>query len=210
MDSGQQRSVGPTVFLVDDDQSVRQALQWLIESIELKVAAFASADQFLEAFDPDAPGCLVVDVRMPGMSGLELQQQLARRQCRLPVIVITGHGDVPMCVRAFEAGAFAFLEKPVNEQQLLDHIQKAIEEDHQLRARGSANVELAPRLELLTEREREVMDLMLAGRSLKQIASQLGISVPTCSKHRARVLDKTEVVNEVELVRLMLTGKRTP
>jgi two-component system, LuxR family, response regulator FixJ len=210
MDAGQTRSAGATVFLVDDDQSVRQALQWLIESIELKVAAFASADQFLEAFDPDSPGCLVVDVRMPGMSGLELQQQLTRRQCRLPVIVITGHGDVPMCVRAFEAGAFAFLEKPVNEQQLLDHIQKAIEEDRQMRARGRANVELAPRLELLTEREREVMDLMLAGRSLKQIASQLGISVPTCSKHRARVLEKTEVVNDVELVRLMLTGKRTP
>jgi two-component system, LuxR family, response regulator FixJ len=210
MDAGQTRSAGATVFLVDDDQSVRQALQWLIESIELKVAAFASADQFLQAFDPDSPGCLVVDVRMPGMSGLELQQQLARRQCRLPVIVITGHGDVPMCVRAFEAGAFAFLEKPVNEQQLLDHIQKAIEEDRQMRVRGSANVELAPRLGLLTEREREVMDLMLAGRSLKQIASQLGISVPTCSKHRARVLDKTEVVNDVELVRLMLTGKRTP
>jgi two-component system response regulator FixJ len=210
MDSGQLEASGPTVFLVDDDQSVRKALKWLIESIEINVETFASADQFLDAFDPECPGCLVVDVRMPGMSGLELQQQLVRRQCRLPVIVITGHGDVPMCVRAFEAGAFAFLEKPVNEQQLLDHIQKAIEEDSRMRQSGGASVELAPRLELLTEREREVMDLMLAGKALKQIASQLGISVPTCSKHRARVLDKTEVANDVELVRLLLTGKRSP
>jgi FixJ family two-component response regulator len=144
------------------------------------------------------------------MSGLELQQQLAQRECRLPIIVITGHGDVPMCIRAFEAGAFAFLEKPVNEQQLLDHIQRAIEEDRQLRQRGGATAERPPNFELLTEREREVLELMLAGRSLKQIASQLGISVPTCSKHRARVLDKTEVANEVELVRLVLTGKRMP
>jgi len=197
----------PTVFLVDDDESVRDALRWLIESIDLEVETFASATEFLGAFDPARLGCLVLDVRMPGMSGLELQQKLVAQQCRLPIIVITGHGDVPMCVRAFEDGAFAFLEKPVNDQQLLDYIQRAIEASRKQCREMDTRSNLEPRLKRLTVREREVMELMVAGKSMKQIASKLGISVPTCSKHRARVLDKMEAANEVELVRLVLTGK---
>ena len=119
----------PTVVLVDDDQSVRDALKWLIESVDLCVDAYGSAAQFLESFDPTMPGCLVLDVRMPGMSGLELQENLSAHKCGLPVIIVTGHADVAMCVRAFEGGAFAFLEKPVNQQNLLEQIQKAIEHD---------------------------------------------------------------------------------
>ena len=122
-----------TVVLVDDDQSVRDAIKWLIESVELRVDTYAPATEFLQSFDPRAPGCLVLDVRMPGMSGLELQENLAAHKCGLPVIIITGHADVAMCVRAFEGGAFAFLEKPVNQQQLLEQVQKAIEQDRKNR-----------------------------------------------------------------------------
>ena len=122
-----------TVVLVDDDQSVRDALKWLIESVELRVDTYASATEFLQSFDPRAPGCLVLDVRMPGMSGLELQENLAAHKCGLPVIIITGHADVAMCIRAFESGAVAFLEKPVNQQDLLEQVQKAIEQDRKNR-----------------------------------------------------------------------------
>ena len=119
----------PTVILIDDDQSVRESLQWLIESIDLRVVTYGSAAEFIESFDPLAPGCLVLDVRMPGMSGLELQENLAAHRCGLPVIIITGHADVAMSVRAFEGGAFGFLEKPVNQQVLLEKITTAIEQD---------------------------------------------------------------------------------
>ncbi len=197
----------PTVFLVDDDRSVRDALKWLIESIHLPVETFASAGQFLADFDPARPGCLVADIRMPGMSGLELQHELRARHASIPIILITGHGDVPMCVRAFESGAFGFLEKPVNEQQLLDSIQRAIEDDRKNRQQVVVAADLAPRIELLTERERELMDLLVAGKSMKQVAARLGISLPTCSKHRTRVLEKMQVQNDVELVRFVLTGK---
>ncbi len=203
-------TTNPTVFLVDDDESVRDALSWLIESIELKVETFDSASQFLEALNPTRPGCLVLDVRMPGMSGLELQEELHAAKCGLPVILITGHGDVPMCARAFETGAFAFLEKPVNQQQLLDYIQRAIEQDRKNRLPTQPCPDLAPRLELLTPRETEVMEMLISGKSMKQIASELSISIPTCSKHRAKVLDKLRVENDVELVRLVLSeGKST-
>lgn len=196
----------PTVFLVDDDPSVRDAVKWLVESVDLTVEVFGSAPDFLENFQATRPGCLVLDVRMPGMSGLELQQVLNARDCGIPVIVITGHGDVPMCVRAFENGAFAFLEKPVNHQQLLEYIQRGIEEDARRRL-SPTKVDVEPLLQQLTQREREVMDLLVAGKSMKQIASQLKISVPTCSKHRARLQEKLGVENDVELVRLILTGK---
>jgi two-component system response regulator FixJ len=196
----------PTVFLVDDDPSVRDAVKWLVESVDLTVEVFGSAPDFLENFQATRPGCLVLDVRMPGMSGLELQQVLNARDCGIPVIVITGHGDVPMCVRAFENGAFAFLEKPVNHQQLLEYIQRGIEEDARRRL-SPTKVDVEPLLQQLTQREREVMDLLVGGKSMKQIASQLKISVPTCSKHRARLQEKLGVENDVELVRLILTGK---
>ncbi len=195
-----------TVFVIDDDQSLREALEWLLESVDLRVETFSSGSEFLDAYDPDRPGCLVLDIRMPGMSGLELQSQLNQKGSFLPIIVITGHGDVPTCVRAFEGGAFAFLEKPVNHQQLLDQIQRAIEHDQQQRQAESVHPQLAGKLDALTPREHEVMDLLAAGKTMKQIAHQLDISVQTCSKHRARVLEKLGVATDVELVRLLLTA----
>ena len=191
----------PTVILVDDDPSVRDALKWLIESMELHVDAYASAAEFLESFDPNAPGCLVLDVRMPGMSGLELQENLAAHQCGLPVIIMTGHADVAMCVRAFEGGAFAFLEKPVNQQNLLEQVHKALEHDKKNRQESMPADEIDGRLASLTPREHEIMDLLVEGQSMKQIAGKLQISLPTCSKHRAHVLEKLDVDNDVQLVR---------
>ena len=196
----------PTVFLVDDDESVRNALRWLIESIGVTVEVYDSAIGFLDAYDPARPGCLVLDVRMPRMSGLDLQEELARRQVQIPIIMITGHGDVPMCVRAFEHGAFGFLEKPVNHQQLLDQVQRAIVADRTRRDRFAASPALDRQLAQLTPREREVMDLLIAGKTMKTIAMLLEISVQTCSKHRAKVLDKLSVDNDVELVRLVVSS----
>jgi two-component system response regulator FixJ len=200
----------PTVVLVDDDQSVRDALKWLIESVELCVDTYASATEFLESFDPRAPGCLVLDVRMPGMSGLELQENLDAHKCGLPVIIMTGHADVAMCVRAFEGGALAFLEKPVNQQELLEQIQKAIKQDRQNRQESMPADDIDDRLSRLTPREREVMDLLIAGQSMKQIATKLQISLPTCSKHRGSVLEKLDVDNDVQLVRRVHTWKTPP
>ena len=190
----------PTVVLVDDDQSVRDALKWLIESVDLHVDTYASAAEFLESFDPAVPGCLVLDVRMPGISGLELQENLAAHKCGLPVIIITGHADVAMCVRAFEGGAFAFLEKPVDQQQLLEQVQKAIEQDRKNRQESMPAADIDDRVSRLTPRERKVMDLLVAGQSMKQIATKLQISLPTCSKHCTSVLEKLEIENDVELV----------
>ena len=191
----------PTVILVDDDDSVRDALKWLIESVDLHVDAYASATEFLESFDPTASGCLVLDVRMPGMSGLELQENLAAHNCGLPVLIITGHADVAMCVRAFEGGAFAFLEKPINQQNLLEQVQKAIEQDAKNRQESMPVDDIDNRVTRLTPREREIMDLLVNGHSMKQIAGKLEISLPTCSKHRASVLEKLDVENDVQLVR---------
>lgn len=193
-----------TVFLIDDDEGLREALTFLLESVDLRVESFSSASEFLAAFDPQRPGCLVLDIRMPGMSGLTLQKQLAESGIRLPVLIITGHGDVPMCVQAFQNGAMAFLEKPVNHQEFLDEIQRAIEHDAELRRqKESGGVGL---IEALSPREKEVMDLIVAGKPMKLIATELGISIQTCSKHRARILDKLQVGNDVELVRLLLAA----
>ncbi len=197
----------PTVFLVDDDQSVSEALKWLIESVELQVQTFSSAIEFIESFDPAAEGCLVLDVRMPGMSGLELQENLATRQCGLPIIIVTGHADVPMCVRSFEGGAFAFLEKPINQQVLLETIYRAIEEDQQIRKRLLPTSDIAKGVARLTPRERDVMDLLVSGHSMKQVSAKLNISLPTCSKHRAKVLSKIDADNDVQLVKRILAWR---
>ncbi len=191
----------PTVVLVDDDTSVREALKWLIESVGLNVDTFSSAGEFLDSFDPRAHGCLVLDVRMPGMSGLELQENLAAHNCGLPVIIISGHADVTMCIRAFDGGAFAFLEKPVNQQDLLEHIHKAIEQDGINRQKEHLPSDIDARVSRLTPREHEVMDLLVVGHSMKQISQKLQISLPTCSKHRSSVLEKLEVDNDVQLTR---------
>jgi len=196
-----------TVALVDDDQSVRDALKWLIESVDLHVDTYTSATEFLESFDPATPGCLVLDVRMPGMSGLELQENLAAHQCGLPVIIITGHADIAMCVRAFRSGAFAFLEKPVDQQDLLEQVQKAIKQDRKNRQESMSGVDIEARVAQLTPREREVMELLVVGRSMKQISQTLQFNVATCSKHRAKVLQKLDVENDVQLVRRVYAWK---
>ncbi len=173
----------------------------VIESIDIPVLTFASASEFLESFDPRMHGCLVLDVRMPGMSGLELQENLAAHSCGLPVIIITGHADVTMCIRAFDSGAFAFLEKPVNQQDLLEQVQKAIEQDSINRQKEHLPSDVDARVSRLTPREHEVMDLLVIGHSMKQISQKLQISLPTCSKHRSSVLEKLEVDNDVQLTR---------
>jgi len=199
-----------TVVLVDDDQSVRDALKWLIESVELHVDTYASAAEFIESFDPTTPGCIVLDVRMPGMSGLELQENLAAHKCGLPVIIITGHADVAMCIRAFEGGAFAFLENPVNQQDLVEQVQKAVEQDQKNRQESMPADAIDDRVSRLTPREREVMDLLVAGRAMKQIANTLQVSLPTCSRHRGSVLDKLDVENDVQLTRRIHAWKTSP
>ena len=198
-----------TVFLVDDDPSARKSLQFLVESIGMKVETYDSAVDYLESYDPDKPGCLVLDVRMPRMSGLELQQKLATSGIRIPIIFVSGHADIGMASRAFRAGAFDFVEKPVNNQELLERIQQAIERDVCWRKDAQRGDEVQMRLDRLTPREREVLDLILDGKSIKQLAFHFEISIQTAAKHRARILDKMRCQNDVELVRMVNAAKQT-
>ena len=194
----------PVVFIVDDDRAARESLSWLIGSINLKVAAFASAAEFLAAYAPEQPGCLITDVRMPGLSGLDLQAELKRRGLEIPVIVVTGHGDVPMAVRAMKAGAFDFVEKPFNDQVLIDLVQKAIERSFTL-AQGQAERRyVRARLDQLTPRERQVFDMIVAGESNKGIAQALGISEKTVEAHRAHIMDKMQARSLAELLKLAI------
>ena len=195
-----------TVFVVDDDPSIRRALTRLLRSVGLAVAAYAGAQEFLDAYDPARPGCLVLDVRMPHISGLELQQALAQRAVELPIIFITGHGDVPMSVRAMRAGAIDFLPKPFHDQDLLDAIQRAIARDAELRAARAVRVDVLRRVELLTPREREVLVLVTAGKMNKEIAAQLGASEKTIKVHRARVMKKMGAESVAEVVVLAQTA----
>ena len=193
------------VFVVDDDREVRDALQLLLESVGLRVECFESALGYLDKFDPEKPGCLLLDVRMPGMSGLDLQLRLAQERICPPIIIVTGHGDVPMAVRAVQAGAMNFIEKPFNDQQLLDSVHRAIEKDAQQRGAVSRLVEIEARLNRLTPREREVMELVVAGRRNKLIAADLGVSQSTVEAHRAKVMEKMEAKTLSELMRMMLS-----
>jgi two-component system response regulator FixJ len=195
-----------TVFVVDDDPSVRRALTRLLRSVGLAVDAYPGAQEFLDAYDPARPGCLVLDVRMPHISGLELQQALAQRGVELPIIFITGHGDVPMSVRAMRAGAIDFLPKPFHDQDLLDAIQRAIARDAELRAARAVRSAVVRRVALLTPREREVLVLVTAGKMNKQIAAQLGASEKTIKVHRARVMKKMGADSVAELVVLAQTA----
>jgi len=191
---------GPAVFVVDDDPSVRRALTRLIQSVGLVVEAHSSAQEFLDACDPARAGCLVLDIRMPRVSGLELQQVLAQRQIELPIVFITGHGDVPMSVRAMKAGAVDFIQKPFQDQDLLDAIQRAITRDAEFRRARVHHADVARRVALLTPREREVFALVAQGRMNKQIAAEFGISEKTVKVHRARVMEKMHAGSLAELV----------
>jgi len=193
-----------TVFVVDDDPAMRESLCWLIESIGLKARAYESAAAFLDTFDSAAPGCLVVDVRMPGMSGLELHAALAEKSSTLPVLIITGHGDVPMAVRAMRDGAFDFLEKPFNDQALLERIQQALAQDQKRREVQQRQAAYQARLQSLSPRERQVLDLVVQARLNKQIAATLDLGAKTIESHRANVMRKMGVTTVVELVRFVV------
>jgi two-component system response regulator FixJ len=192
-----------TVFVVDDDDAMRASLGWLIGSVDLSVEAFGSAADFLEAYD-GRPGCLVLDVRMPGMSGLDLQNELKARAITIPVIFITGHGDVPMAMRAVKAGAMDFFEKPFSHQELLDRIQEALGKDADQRRQQAAHARIESHWERLTPREREVAELLVDGRSNRAVAERLGISVRTVEVHRAHVMEKMRAGGLADLVQMVL------
>lgn len=192
----------PIVFIVDDDEAICESLRLLIADIGLEVKTFHSARQFLSDYNPSQPGCLVLDVRMSGMSGLELQTKLHELDIEIPTIIITGHGDVPMAVETLKAGALDFIEKPFRDQVLLDSIQKAINLDARTRRLRKERQEVQSRVQLLTRREREIMKHLVAGKANKSIAYELGISPKTVDFHRANILAKTGVNSVVELVRL--------
>ena len=195
----------PRVFIVDDDQEVRNALELLMESVGLRASTYESAQAFLDAFDPDLPGCIVLDVRMPGMSGMDLQARLAAETLHPPVIIITGHGDVPMAVRAVQSGAVDFIEKPFNDQALLDSVHKAIEQDARQRGETSRLSELVEKYESLTPREREVLKLVASGQRNKVIAADLNVTQSTVEAHRAKVMEKMDAHSLSDLMRMVLS-----
>lgn len=192
----------PMVYVIDDEALIRDGIQSLIRSIGLRATVFASAAEFLQAKKPEGPGCLVLDVRMPGQSGLDLQRQLNEAGIAVPIIFLTGHADVPMTVRAMKDGAVEFLTKPVRSQELLDAVQKAIERDRELRKERAALAEIREHFDALTPRETEVLELVVAGLLNKQIADQLGMSELTVKTHRARVMEKTKADSLAHLVRM--------
>ena len=192
----------PVVYVVDDDPSIRDALDSLIRSVGFRAQTFASAQDFLKSARPDAPGCLVLDVRLPGLSGLDLQRELARVDIRIPIIFITGHGDIPMSVSAMKAGAVEFLTKPFRDQDLLDAIQAAVERDRASQEGRAELAELRSRYRSLTPREREVMQHVVSGRLNKQIAGELGTSEVTVKLHRGQAMQKMCAASLADLVRM--------
>lgn len=192
----------PVVFVIDDDPSVRSSLKFLISTVGLRVESFESADAFLKKSLPDAPGCLVLDVRLPGLSGLDLQHRLSARNIRIPIVFVTGHGDIPMSVRAIKAGAVEFLTKPFRDQDLLDAIRVALEQDRTRREQEKEMAELRSRFFSLTPREREVIFMVVSGLSNRQIADQLGTAENTVKVHRGRAMEKMQAQSLADLVRM--------
>ncbi|MDP3538759.1 MAG: response regulator transcription factor [Azonexus sp.] len=194
-----------TIFVVDDDEAMRDSMTWLLEGEGYQVACFASAAEFLNARRDNMRGCLVLDVRMPEMSGLELHEKLDSLGSHLPIIFITGHGDVPMAVAALQRGACDFIEKPFHNADLLSRIERALELDNEIASRRKRDDAISHRIERLTQREREVMQLVVTGKLNKQIADQLDISMKTVEAHRARVMEKMGVRTLAELVKAVMT-----
>lgn len=197
-------SCDPTVHILDDDQAVRESLRWLVESVDLNVETYASPREFLNVDDLKRPGCLVLDIRMPGMSGLQVQEILGGRRIDIPIIIITGYGDVTSAVRAMRQGAVDLLEKPFNHQELLERIQQSIERDVERTREQTRRLEAWVRHQSLTSREREVMQLVVAGKSNKMMARRLGISPKTIEIHRANIMHKMRVESVADLVRICM------
>lgn len=193
----------PRAHIIDDDEAIRDALQWLLKTRKIPCTTWASAEEFLAALSPDWAGCIVLDIRMEGMSGLECFDQLRSRQSPLPVVFITGHGDVPMAVAALKNGAHDFIEKPFNDGDLLTAIQNAMEFDARRRQTETASHVISEKLTLLTVREREVMNLILEGKYNKVIADELNISMRTVEAHRSRIFEKMAVRSAVELAQIL-------
>ena len=196
-----------TVFVVDDDDAVRESLAFLMKSIGLKAESFPSAQDFLNSYNPARAGCLVLGIRMPGMSGLELQDKLIQMGSILPIIFITGHGDVPMAVKAIKAGAADFVQKPFRDQELIDRIREVLEEDSHARAEKLQRTEILRRMETLTEREREVMGQVVDGKANKVVAIDLNVSQRTVEIHRANVMEKMKARSLAQLVRLVMKAR---
>jgi RNA polymerase sigma factor (sigma-70 family) len=193
----------PVVFVVDDDPSVRSSLKFLMSSVGLQVESFDSADALLQRKLPDAPSCLVLDVRLRGLSGLDFQRELAARNCHMPIIFITGHGDIPMSVRAMKAGAVEFLTKPFRDQDLLDAVRLALEKDRERRERKKEVSDLKERFDSLTPREQKVISMVVSGMLNKQIADQLGTAENTVKVHRSRAMEKMHAQSLAELVKMI-------
>lgn len=196
----------PTVFVVDDDPAIRFAMQALLESVNLDHEIFCSGDEFLEQADEQRAGCLVLDIRMPGLGGLELQQELIERGNTVPIIFITGHGDVPMAVEAMQKGAVDFIQKPFRDQDLLDRVSEAIKTDEERREAQQRHAVVTERIDRLTKREKEVFDLVVTGKPNKIIAYDLGVSQRTVEIHRARVMEKMQARSLADLVKMHLAG----
>jgi len=202
------KELAPRVFVIDDDEAVRDSLRLLLKAINLPVLTYPSAQAFLPSYDVQQGGCLLLDIRMPGMSGLELQQQLNLQGATIPVIFITGHGDVPMAVEAMQHGAFDFLQKPFRDQDLIDRVQRALQRDALLRSQLHETDRIREYVGSLTAREREVLDLMVAGRANKVMAAELGVSQRTIEIHRARVMEKLHARSLAQLVRMIMEVRR--
>ncbi|MBX2885160.1 MAG: response regulator [Granulosicoccus sp.] len=197
------------IYIVDDNPAVLDAIRWLVEEVGLLAKAFATPQEFVDELDPQSIGCVVLDVRMPGMSGLELQDFLSRKKINLPIIMVTGHGDVPMAVRAMKKGAFEFLQKPFNDQILLDTIISAIKHHKSVVAKTKQRQKASEILSSLTRREKQVLDLVRGGESSRKIAQKLNISIRTVEGHRAKIMDKLNAHTVAQLLKITQMAEQT-
>ncbi|HVY79589.1 MAG TPA: response regulator transcription factor [Steroidobacteraceae bacterium] len=198
------KDLAPTVYIIDDDNGVRTSIRVLMKSVGLPAATFASAQEFLASYNPAMAGCVVLDIRMPGMSGMELQEALNERGAVIPVIFVTGHGDVPMAVEAMRHGAFDFLQKPFRDQDLIDRVQAALARDRETREELKEHSRIRARIATLTPREKEVLDLLTVGKANKMMAQDLGLSQRTVEIHRAHVMEKMGAKSVAQLVRMVM------